>query len=123
MNIMNNGEKNMKRNEIIFAGIIIISYIICSLILKIPLYMHLIFGAILLGAVFIVSVLKLNSKYENEKISKIFRKLSIISIILYFIAFGYEMLLHEPLFSKSAIFIIIIFITEVISWIFKKNND
>ena len=62
----------MEKYEILFAILIIIAYIICSLTLKIPIAAHLMFGAILLVVLIIAILLKFKQKYENDKISKIF---------------------------------------------------
>lgn len=113
----------MERNELIFIILIIIAYIICSLALKIPIVSHLMFGAILLGGIIIAMLLKLKRKYDNEKISKIFRIISIILIICYGIAFIYETIYYKPLFIDSPIFIFLILIFELISWILRKNSD
>ena len=59
----------MEKYEILFAILIIIAYIICSLTLKIPIHAHLMFGAILLVVLIIAILLKFKQKYENEKIS------------------------------------------------------
>ena len=48
----------MEKYEILFAILIIIAYIICSLTLKIPIHAHLMFGAILLVVLIIAILLK-----------------------------------------------------------------
>lgn len=112
----------MDRYEWIFAIIIVIAYIICSITLKISIYTHLLFGLIILGALVIAVLLKFKQDYENEKISKIFRSLSIILIICYGATFFYETIYHKPFFINSAIFIISILVVELISWVLRKNN-
>ena len=109
----------MEKTELIFAIIIMIAYVICSVALKIPIIAHLMFGALLLGVIIIAVLLK----YENEKISKIFRIISIILIICYVVSFIYEAFYYKPLFVDSPIFIFLILIVELISWILRKNND
>ena len=113
----------MDKIELIFAIIIIIAYIICSAALKAPIVAHLMFGALLLGVIIIVILLKFKQKYENEKISKIFRAISIILIICFAMSFIYETFYYKPLFIDSAIFIFLILIVELISWVLRKNND
>ena len=113
----------MDKIELIFAIIIIIAYIICSAALKIPIVAHLMFGALLLGVIIIAILLKFKQKYENEKISKIFRAISIILIICFAVSFIYEKFYYKPLFIDSAIFIFLILIVELISWVLRKNND
>ena len=113
----------MDKYELIFSAIIIIAYIICSVTLKIPFYIHLMFGTIILGALIIALLLKFKKDYENEKISKIFRALSIIFIICYGLMFIYEMIYHKPFFVASGFIILLILITEIISWVLRKNSD
>jgi hypothetical protein len=113
----------MEKTELIFAIIVMIAYVICSVALKIPIIAHLMFGSLLLGVIIIAMLLKLKRKYDNEKISKIFRIISIILIICYGIAFIYETIYYKPLFIDSPIFIFLILIFELISWILRKNSD
>ena len=113
----------MEKSELIFAIVIIIAYIICSVALKIPIVAHLMFGALLLGVIIIAILLKFKQKYENEKISKIFRTISIIFIICYVVSFIYETFYYKALFIDSAIFIFLIVIVELISWVLRKNSD
>ena len=115
--------KRMEKYEILFAILIIIAYIICSLTLKIPIAAHLMFGAILLVVLIIAILLKFKQKYENEKISKIFRILSIILIICCGIAIAFETIYQKTFFINSAIFIILILIVELISWVLRKNEN
>lgn len=113
----------MEKSEIIFAIIIIIAYIICSVALKIPIMAHLMFGVMILGVIIIAILLKSKQKYDNEKISRIFRIISIILIICYGISFIYETIYYKPLFIDSPIFIFLILIVELISWVLRKNSD
>lgn len=113
----------MEKYEILFAILIIIAYIICSLTLNIPLYAHLMFGAILLVVLMIAILLKFKLKYENEKISKIFRVMSILLIACWGIASALETIYQKTFFINSAIFIILILIVEVISWVLRKNEN
>ena len=113
----------MNKTEIIFAIILIISYIISSLILKIPLFIHLMFGLIILGVLIIAIILKLNHNYENEKISNIAKIISILLIIFYGSTKLYENFYNKPLLTKPSIIVFLIFIFIIISWIFRKNNN
>ena len=113
----------MEKYEIIFFAIAIMAYIICSITLKISIYAHLLFGAILAIILILAVLLKFKQKYENEKISKIFRTISIILIICYVVSFIYEAFYYKPLLIDSPIFIFLILIVELISWILRKNND
>lgn len=113
----------MEKYEILFLIIIVIAYIICSLTLKIPIYAHLMFGAILLVILIIGILLKFKQKYENEKISKIFRAISIILIVCWGIAGYLETIYQKTFFINSALFIILILIVEVISWVLRKNEN
>ncbi len=113
----------MDKYEILFSIIIIVAYLICSLTLNIPIYIHIIFGIILLAILIIAVLLKVKGKYENEKISKIFRIISIILLVWFGISFGYETLYHKPLLISSGLIIILIFIVEVTGWILRKNEN
>ena len=113
----------MEKTELIFAIIIMIAYVICSVALKITIIAHLMFGALLLGVIIIAVLLKFKQKYENEKISKIFRTISIILIICYVVSFIYEAFYYKPLLIDSPIFIFLILIVELISWVLRKNSD
>lgn len=113
----------MDKYEILFSIIIVIAYIICSLTLNIPIHAHLMFGAILLVVLIIAILLKFKLKYENEKISKIFRVMSILLIVCWGIASALETIYQKTFFINSAIFIILILIVEVISWVLRKNEN
>lgn len=113
----------MDKYGILFSIILIIAYIICSLTLNIPIDVHIIFGIILLAIIIISVLLKFKQKYENEKISKIFRIISIILILYFGVAFGYETLYHKPLFINSGLIILLIFIVEVTGWVLRKNKN
>ena len=113
----------MEKSEKIFIIIIIISYIICSIALKIPTYVHIMFGAIILGALIIALLLKFSSEHENIKISKIFKIITIFLIICYIIASIYEIYFSKTLLIHPIYIMVLIFITLITSWIFEKNKN
>ena len=53
----------MEKYEIIFFAIAIMAYIICSITLKISIYAHLLFGAILAIILILAVLLKFKQKY------------------------------------------------------------
>ncbi len=112
----------MEKTEIIFSIVLIVAYLICSIALKIPLYVHLMFGAIILGVLLIAILLKFNHEYENEKISKIFKIITILLIIYYFAAATYESFYNGILLMNSALILILIAISAVIKWIFSTKD-
>ena len=113
----------MDKSEKIFTIIIIISYIISSIALKIPFFIHILFGSIILGALIIALLLKFSNEHENVKISKIFKAITMILAIYYLTASAYEIYFSKTLFINSTLIMIFSFITLIISWIFKKNKN
>lgn len=104
----------MNKYEIIFSVLIVIAYIISSLTLKIPSYVHLMFGSVILGILLIIILFKLKQKYYSEKNKKTFKIVMIMVFICYIITFLFEDLFTGPLFVPSVIFMIILVIAEVI---------
>lgn len=113
----------MNKIEIGLIIIAILGYIILSIVLHIDMIVHIFVGIMLLAALIIFILLTAQQKIENQKISKLFRIISIIFIIGYFIALAVELFNNEPLFINSGIFIFLIFISEIISWFFRKNSE
>ena len=113
----------MKKNEIILIILAIIAYIICAFTLDVPREMHIIIGALLVVALIIAILLIGKSKYENEKISKIFRIITVVMLILYIITTISELWYNTKLVFDSGIFLLLFFITIIIEWVFKKNSD
>jgi cytochrome c biogenesis factor len=113
----------MNKYEIIFIIIAIIAYIICAFTLNVPQEMHIMVGALLVVALIIAILLIAKSNYENEKISRIFRILSIIMLIFYIITTISELWYHTKLIFDSGIFLVLFIILIISEWFFKKNSD
>ena len=111
----------MNKYEIIFIIIAIIAYIICAFALNVPQEMHIMVGALLVVALIIAILLIAKSNYENEKISRIFRILSML--IFYIITTISELWYHTKLIFDSGIFLVLFIILIISEWFFKKNSD
>ncbi len=111
----------MEKTEIIFSIVLIVAYVMCSIALKIPLYVHLMFGSIILGVLLIAVLLKFNQEYENEKISRIFKIITALLIIYYIAALTYETFYQKTLLMNSTLILILAVVAAVIKWIFQRK--
>lgn len=112
----------MDKNEIIFFAVAIMAYVICAFTLNIPVFVHVMFGVLLLIAFIIAIALKYQQQFENEKISKIFYLIAILMLIFYIITTISELWFAKTLVIDSAIFLMLFIITIVIKWFFEKKN-
>jgi hypothetical protein len=110
----------MDKNEIIFFGIIIIAYIVCAFRLDIPLFMHIMFGIVLLAVLIIAILLKYKPRFENEKTARIFQMVFIITLIFYAISMISELWYGKTLIVDSGILLLLLLIVIVVNWFFKK---
>ena len=113
----------MNKSEAIFFAIIIVAYIACALLLKIPMEINMFFVILLIIALIAMFILKYQQIYVNEKISKICRTLCGIFTALFIILLIGGALFKYALFEAYPIFIVIIFITMFIGWFFKKEDE
>lgn len=111
----------MDKYEIIFIILAIIAYIICTVILNISTYVHIIFGALILICLLIAIILKYQQKVENKKIVNFMKILEIIIIICYFITLINELFITNRI-NHSQIFFILFFIVFFFRWFFGKNE-
>lgn len=113
----------MDKNEIIFFAVVIGAYLICTLTLDVPNFVHLMFAILLLAVLIIAIPLKYKQQLENEKIGKILSILSVILLIFYIITTISELWFKKTLFVDSGIFLVLFLIVLIIGWFFKKNNN
>lgn len=95
----------MEKYEIIFFVIAILAYIICSMTLKIPIYAHLMLGAILSIILILAVLLKLEEKY-GKKLIKFINIIEIIIFVFYIISVAYETGYQKTLIIDSNIILI-----------------
>lgn len=113
----------MNKSEAIFLAIIIVAYIACALLVKIPMEINMFFVILLAIALIALFILKYQQIYVNEKISKICRTLCYIFTALFIILIIGGAIFRHALFEVYPIFIVIIFITMIIGWFFKKEEE
>lgn len=113
----------MDKNEIIFFAVVIAAYLICTLTLDVPDFVHLMFAILLLAVLIITVPLKYKQQLENEKISKILNILSMLLLISYIITTISELWFKKILFINSGIFLVLFLIVLIVGWFFKKNNN
>lgn len=111
----------MNKNEIIFLILLIIAYITCAVIFNIPQAMNVIVIAILLVLILISVAFKF--KRENEKISHIFDIITKILAVILILSIILGALLKQAFFMNYNILVVLIFISIIISWFFKKEED
>ena len=112
----------MNKTEMIFLIIIILLYSACSIFLKIPLIIQLIFAAVILASLFIIMLFKFREKDENKKISRILQILSLITLILSIISIISESYFKKIFIADSGIFMLIFLLIFLISWFFEKKE-
>lgn len=95
----------MDKYEIIFFVIAIMAYIICSITLKIPIYVHLLLGAILTIILILTVLLKFQEKY-GKKLIKSINIIGIILFVFYMISVAYETWCQKTLIINSNIILI-----------------
>lgn len=117
-----NGGIEMNKNEAIFFAIIIVAYIVCALLLRIPMEINMFFAILLIIALIVLLALNYQQIYVNEKISKVCKIMCGILTALFIILLIGGFLFKYALFEVYPIFIVIIFITMFIGWFFKKEQ-
>ena len=102
--------------------ITIIAYIVLSIAVNIPLFMHEVFAVMIAIVLIIAMILKYQQKIENPKIVEIATILEILTVICFFITLTYELFWMGGM-NHSTVFIILFFIEIFCKWFFEKKED
>ena len=113
----------MEKSEIIFFAIVIIAYLLCTLTLDIPLFMHVVFLGGIILCLILALILKYQQQFENKTVYKVLKILAIISTVFYAISIISESFYNKTVFIDSTATLMVIFVLFFGMWFFGKNEN